>query len=240
MIADGPGAAYLKANCPQRGFEMCRFVDRLPVNRVSAFPFTDTWRTAHQNVDDAFVEIFSASDPDTRRSLAGEQYSFALATLSYDLVGETVAALRNTIIQLGSFELKEFAYPKIFFTDRVPRRYLEVMKGTKAWAGEMPTQICSILVLTVTIVSALYIAGFLVYNFRANGRDCALARFVKVILLGVLLNAFICGALSGPYDRYQARVIWLVPLIAALAYHQQRVRYSKVNGLAHRIHDGIG
>jgi hypothetical protein len=33
--------------------------------------------------------------------------------------------------------------------------------------------------------------------------------------LGVLLNAAVCGVLSGPHDRYQARTIWLVPLLAA-------------------------
>ena len=29
-------------------------------------------------------------------------------------------------------------------------------------------------------------------------------------------NAALCGALSGVYDRYQARLVWLVPLFALL------------------------
>jgi hypothetical protein len=36
------------------------------------------------------------------------------------------------------------------------------------------------------------------------------------MLLAVLVNAFATGALSAPVDRYQARIIWLVPLAAAL------------------------
>ena len=28
----------------------------------------------------------------------------------------------------------------------------------------------------------------------------------------MLVNAFLCGAISGPYGRYQARVEWLIPL----------------------------
>jgi hypothetical protein len=45
---------------------------------------------------------------------------------------------------------------------------------------------------------------------------------VEIIFIGVVLNAAICGVLSGPYDRYQARVIWLVPFAAALALYRQR------------------
>ena len=35
------------------------------------------------------------------------------------------------------------------------------------------------------------------------------------MLAALLLNAAICGALSGPHHRYQARVVWLLPLLAA-------------------------
>ena len=36
-----------------------------------------------------------------------------------------------------------------------------------------------------------------------------------LVLAALLLNAAICGVLSGPNDRYQARVAWLLPLMAA-------------------------
>ena len=32
----------------------------------------------------------------------------------------------------------------------------------------------------------------------------------------VLVNAVVCGALSAPVPRYQARLIWLIPAIAML------------------------
>ena len=50
---------------------------------------------------------------------------------------------------------------------------------------------------------------------RSNHRPLAgLALFVLVALLG---NAFICGALSNPHHRYQSRLIWLAPLVVLLA-----------------------
>jgi hypothetical protein len=33
----------------------------------------------------------------------------------------------------------------------------------------------------------------------------------------VLLNSVICGGLSTPHDRYGARVLWLLPLLAGAA-----------------------
>jgi hypothetical protein len=40
------------------------------------------------------------------------------------------------------------------------------------------------------------------------------AAFTLIALLG---NAFICGALSNPHDRYQSRTVWLATLIVAMA-----------------------
>jgi hypothetical protein len=38
--------------------------------------------------------------------------------------------------------------------------------------------------------------------------------FVLICVGGIVANAFICGILSGPWERYQLRVIWLLPLLA--------------------------
>jgi hypothetical protein len=43
-------------------------------------------------------------------------------------------------------------------------------------------------------------------------------RLVMVALAGVVANAAICGAMSSLHDRYQARVIWLLPLMAIIVH----------------------
>jgi hypothetical protein len=46
-------------------------------------------------------------------------------------------------------------------------------------------------------------------------------------LIAMLANAFICGALSNPNDRYGARLVWLAVIAAALAavrLYEQRQR----------------
>jgi hypothetical protein len=38
------------------------------------------------------------------------------------------------------------------------------------------------------------------------------------LLLWVVCNALLCGAFSGVYARYQARILWLIPMFALLAF----------------------
>jgi peptidoglycan/LPS O-acetylase OafA/YrhL len=41
-----------------------------------------------------------------------------------------------------------------------------------------------------------------------------LAATVSLALLG---NAFVCGVISGPHDRYGARMVWIATLVALIA-----------------------
>ena len=72
----------------------------------------------------------------------------------------------------------------------------------------------------LSVLALLVVAGF---GMRTRRHDLAgLALFVLVALVG---NAFICGALSNPHDRYQSRLVWLATLVvgmAAVSWLQQR------------------
>jgi hypothetical protein len=38
--------------------------------------------------------------------------------------------------------------------------------------------------------------------------------FILMILVGIVVNAVVCGVLAGPFDRYQTRISWLLPAVA--------------------------
>jgi hypothetical protein len=234
MIADGPGSAYLKAKCPEAKLTVCRFVDRLPITDSDTF----LWSDAAQG------GVFEPSDSDTRRSLLAEENRFVLGTVLYDPLGSTIAVIRNTAIQLGSFGLDEFNYSRryeAFFERLLPPPYFEVMKNTKTWAGTLPTQYLSIVSLIVTLGTTLFTLFVVLGGIRtredksvelrsdSTGSEAALKDFCKIVLVGILVNAFVCGALSGPHDRYEARVIWLVPVMALLLI--MRSRRAKVRAI---------
>ena len=56
--------------------------------------------------------------------------------------------------------------------------------------------------------------------------DAMLSGLTIVIVAGLLANAAVCSMLSGVFDRYQARVTWLLPLLAIIAFHRLRPRKS--------------
>ena len=57
----------------------------------------------------------------------------------------------------------------------------------------------------------------LMFRRAWQGGDSALLGFLLCVTVGVLANAAVLGALSGPHDRYGARMAWLLPLAGLLA-----------------------
>ena len=55
-----------------------------------------------------------------------------------------------------------------------------------------------------------------------RGSDAQPLGFLRSAYVGVLANAAATGALSGPHDRYGARMAWLLPLSAPLAWWPRR------------------
>jgi len=53
------------------------------------------------------------------------------------------------------------------------------------------------------------------YNFSDDRTRMMLV--LTLLTAAVLINGFVCGALSGPFARYQARIVWLVSLGAAIS-----------------------
>jgi hypothetical protein len=64
------------------------------------------------------------------------------------------------------------------------------------------------------IASLIVMAAFLPYVWRH--RPIRILGIGVVIISTVIANALVTGVLSGVETRYQSRVIWLLPLLAAL------------------------
>jgi hypothetical protein len=87
--------------------------------------------------------------------------------------------------------------------------------------GEIPTRAVSAIVAFVLWTSLGYLASVMVPRRGATSEQ---RNFAIVIVLGVfVLNPLICGALSEPFARYEARVVWLVPFAAGLSCCQSSV-----------------
>ena len=212
LTADGAVSDYLTAACPAAGYRMCAWVGRLPT------------------VADDFMW-----DPDgpvwTQQggppALADEARTIVRATiLAYPLrVASAMAA--NTAAQLVQLRLEEvlghYALDEtvgVRLRAHFPPAELTRFQASHQFADRLAGMAAPLQGLQSALVG-LAALGTLAVLWRARRRDPRLAALALLILAGVLANAFATGALSGPHDRYQARIAWLL-FLPPLLYASRR------------------
>lgn len=224
LLADGPGRAYLADLCPNGASPtLCRFADR---------PFASEDEILWS--EDPAKGLFSVSDFETRDRLRSEEPAFVLAVVARAPVTVLMRLLHNGLQQLMTFYVWE--------PMKSPARFLQFpwwhrtailriipdMEACRAAPDTCEVRANPLLVamlhIAIVMLAWIFVIGaiFKTKGFglfaRATGsdRDPRFAGAVILIASGVILNALICGAASGVFARYQARVIWLIPLLALL------------------------
>ncbi|MCJ2071147.1 hypothetical protein MKK75_20520 [Methylobacterium sp. J-030] len=239
LLADGPGRAYLAAICPNGASPtLCRFADR---------PFASEDEILWS--EDPAKGVFSVSDYAVRDSLRNEEAAFVRAVVARDPAAVLTGILHNGLQQLMTFYVWE--------PMKSPARFLQFpwwhrtailriipdMKSCEAAPDtcEVRANPLFVAVLHIVIVMLAWIlivwavlktrcfGLFARARWNRSDRLPPLAGAVVLIPMGVILNALICGAASGIFARYQARVIWLIPLLAFLiAARLWRNRWAQV------------
>ena len=206
VIADGTGARYARERCNGR-FIVCRYVERFPMG-VDDFLWAPGWRG-----------VFNDASPTDRAALGAEQTRFALAaTMAYP-VEQITASARNAALQVVDTDLGDFNYkPSVAasITARMPADAAAALEHTPAYHQAWP--LLPLWALQSAVLLASLAAGaWLALRPRANGGEPSPAtELFGFVLVGVLGNGVVCGVLSTLYGRYEARVVWVIPL-AALA-----------------------
>lgn len=222
LQADGPATEVLRARCPDAGWYLCGFVDRLPM--------------------DANDFLWSPDSP-VNRDAEGQARFLGGALLSAEageIVGETLrahplaviaTALRNTLRQLVTVGVGDTLGPENLATALRPR-LAEGFPPSELAAFDASLQRHDALRQAVAPLLPLYDAFLLLVlpllawqAWRAvRARDAVALGCLAFILVGVLANAAATGGLSGVFPRYQARVAWLLPLAALLLIAPKRRR----------------
>jgi len=212
IIDDGPGYRFLRDTCPGNGFSVCRYLPILPLNS-DAFLWTKAPGRG----------VFQASPPAERRALAHEETAFVLAVARARPFDLASSALRSTIAQISFMGLSEFNYrhkTELFLHEKLPPAEARRQAGTAAIRDAMPTRAIARITPALTAASLAFLAvaaALACPAIRRSGTTGALGGFALLVLAGVLLNDVIAGTMSTPHDRYQARIIWLLPLLALCA-----------------------
>lgn len=220
LQADGAAAAVIRERCPQAGWYLCAFAERLPMD------------------SDAFLW---APDSPVNRGPDGQSRFLGGALLSPEageILAETLrsrplevamAMLRNTLVQLVTARagdtlvadhLDVAVRPRI--AEGFPPRELAAHDAALQPRGLLPTAAEPFLWphAPVLVLGAL-VAGVAWWD-AARRRDLRRLGLVLGVLVGITANAFATGALSKPHLRYGARILWLMPVVAGLALLPRR------------------
>jgi len=209
LQADGPAADYLRSACPGAGYRLCAWADQLPMDSDHFLwdPNGPVWG------DDSGPTLIASEMAQIVRQTV-QTYPLAVLELG---VGNTLRQLGRAKVgdTLGSDYLALTVLPRLekFLPTAEAARFKASLQDHDALAGVAarltPLQSALLAVGAVAILATLWRAW--------RRRDSLVGGFAAIVLVGVVANACATGALSGPHDRYQARIAWLVLLPPVMA-----------------------
>jgi hypothetical protein len=207
MIADGPGALYLEHHCATLTWVICADVNHLPTS------------------DEDFLwtpgGIWDMAAPAQQEQLRKEETPLAIATLRTYPLQESEIATRNFLHQLVFFGPEDFHNYTIFNKSALdamaPGLWSEYQRARQDH-NAMPQAFFEILQIPVIALSVAAIVFLLPWFWkrRQAAVSMRLLGLAVIVIPVVIANAFLTGALSGVYTRYQGRVIWITGLLALL------------------------
>lgn len=227
LLVDGPAKRYLLTHCTDDAtpFVVCRY-------RFQPMPDTDTvlWSDEYDS------GVFNIADARTRLLMEQQENKLALAVLGYDPVGQIIASTKNWLVQLGFFWVEDpVRNPMVILRDPYwgTTKLKDLIPNSSECKPIGPGCAPPFYMTPLAVWHGLWIvAGLAFVGFRLSRRDVLEAVRRKkpdwsnetvrlfaaavTLIAAVLINAAICGVFSGTFTRYEARVVWIVPLTAAL------------------------
>lgn len=220
VIADGPGRWYLEQRCGGAHFEVCTHVHDLS-DDVDDFLWGDDG-------------IWLNSSEEQRERLQDEEMAIVAGTLREYPRQELMISADHFWEQLHTFGLSDYdPNPWVLeVADTVMpvtrSRYIQTRQ-----AQETLHEKIFAFVQDWTVIASLVVIGIRLTGGRHRSRRAVgLTAIIAIVVIG---NAAVTGVLSKVDDRYQARVIWLVPLLAGVLELEWRDHSAIRRALADRL-----
>jgi hypothetical protein len=203
MLQDGIVTQYLRDHCTTQKLKLCPYRNQLP-------PTADDflWGNSMFNTLGRF------------QGLNDEMGFIALHSLADYPAWQAEAAIVATAQQLTDVATGEGTTVWIPHTYGIIERYmpaqLPAMRAARQQHQELDFASINRIHVPVALGSMLAIIAICAAAiFRQRLDDLTLlAATVGLALLG---NAFVCGVISGPHDRYGARMVWIATLVVLIA-----------------------
>jgi len=211
LIQDEIGFDYLENNCPDVDIPACALFDALSKSD-DPMRLTASHIVFHRSPELGSFRLMSSED---QIKVAKNQVPFFFDVLREYPVRTTYSFLKNITrqVRMTSVEMTlqtPEMIQKLAGDSGLATGEFQEGRLTKNWAWLKPVSAAQQVLYSVSFVMLLFM---LVWPGALNGRAKVL---IAMLGLSVLANALIMGGISQPAMRYGSRVIWLIPLAAAL------------------------
>ena len=225
-IDEGPALSYLRRACPTAGYALCAHVEEL--GGLTHDDLKWGWNSPFRKIG-----TFDELEPEAR--------SIVWATLRAHPLEIVQRAIADAARQLLRFEAGDGLSPDFA---RMVAEHLAPIFGpdvatsliqSRQGEGRLPIAEAR----RLHIVGLVLGLGFCLWSILAR-RGAVPSKLVALyffVIAGIFWNAIVTGALSGPYDRYLARVIWLMSFVGLLGLcyiarvrHQSKTPQDSLNG----------
>ena len=204
MMQDGIVARYLNDHCDTIKLKLCPYRNQLPAT-------ADEFLWANDSIFNQLGRF---------EGMDAEMEFIAAKSLTAYPLWQIEAALMATATQLHMVGTGEGTNGWIPHTYGIIERYLPAQTAAMRAAHQqhwdinftpinwvhVPVALLSMLLLVALLGRALW---------RRQLDDVGLLAATAVLAL--LGNAFLCGVISGPHDRYGARMVWIAVLVVLIA-----------------------
>ena len=204
LVQDGIAQKYLAEHCPIEGVKLCAWQEQMP---KTADEFL--WRSPFKEIGDwdGAKDELSYLVRECVKAYPGEVLWSSLVFTAQQMVlvgtGDGLEAFHDHA--RGVFA----ALPRPVADQYQAARQQQEQITKTLFDGFNRVHV------PVAILSMLGLILVCCWGSMKRQEDIAgLAAFVLLSLLG---NAFICGALSNPHDRYQSRLVWVATLVVMMA-----------------------
>jgi hypothetical protein len=203
MMQDGIVARYLNDHCPRENFKLCPYRNELP---ATADQFL--WGNSMFNTLGRF------------EGLDDEMGAIVVGSLKDYPAWQAAAALRATGQQLLHVATGEGTSGWIPHTYGIIARYIPAqvapMRAARQQNWELDFTAINRLHVPVALASMLGLVALLAHSLLHRRLD-DLTLLAATVTLALLGNAFICAVISGPHDRYGARMVWVATFVVLMA-----------------------
>lgn len=207
---DGPARWHLEEHCDEYGYAICDLWGGEFPNGLG----TLLWSP------DGLLKKATDAQMDRIRT---EEMVILRRTLAEYPIEQLWSFIGNGVRQIGMIGLDDTSWGRVSVDEtgqfRLEPRTPFVLQD-----------LASIETVQKTVVLAgiaLILAFVLKDGLRSGDRERSM---LFIVMVSLMANAAVFGGLSAPADRYQMRVIWIVPMVAALFWLSRQRGPEKANG----------